>query len=317
MSRHSESQPSLFSADHPFGGDWTEQKLDMLRQYLQQYNIALKNQPFQRIYIDAFAGTGYRNASGAAQGDQADQLSMFEEPASRALLDGSVSLALQTDPPFHQFYFIERDAARCESLAALKLTFPTAAEKIIVRNGDANEEIATICQAYQWKYERAVLFLDPYGLQVRWTTIEKIADTRAIDLWWLVPIGIGFNRMLTRSGRFPPGWEATLDVVFGDPKWRTELYATHLSTNLFGETVQTQEKASINAISVSIIKRLKKVFPAVAENPRLLRNSTGSPMYLLCFASANPSAKAIRLSLEIAEYILDENHAQKRRARKA
>ena len=43
-----------------FGGRWTEEKLEILRKYLQAYNTALKNQPFKRVYIDAFAGTGYR-----------------------------------------------------------------------------------------------------------------------------------------------------------------------------------------------------------------------------------------------------------------
>ena len=43
-----------------FGGDWTERKLNILAGYLKAYNIALKNQPFIRVYIDAFAGTGYR-----------------------------------------------------------------------------------------------------------------------------------------------------------------------------------------------------------------------------------------------------------------
>ena len=52
-----------------FGGDWTEEKLDMLRKYLRAYTTALKRQPFGLMYIDAFAGSGYRQAkqSGGAQ----------------------------------------------------------------------------------------------------------------------------------------------------------------------------------------------------------------------------------------------------------
>ncbi|MDX1417453.1 MAG: hypothetical protein R3293_24830 [Candidatus Promineifilaceae bacterium] len=43
-----------------FGGDWTEEKLSRIKEYLGQYTTALKNQPFRTAYIDAFAGTGYR-----------------------------------------------------------------------------------------------------------------------------------------------------------------------------------------------------------------------------------------------------------------
>ena len=46
--------------EHGFGGPWTEEKLDRVTQYLHAYTTALKKQPFQLMYIDAFAGTGYR-----------------------------------------------------------------------------------------------------------------------------------------------------------------------------------------------------------------------------------------------------------------
>jgi three-Cys-motif partner protein len=41
-----------------FGGPWTLQKLEILERYLDSYTTALKNQPFQLIYVDAFAGEG-------------------------------------------------------------------------------------------------------------------------------------------------------------------------------------------------------------------------------------------------------------------
>ena len=47
-------------AKQQFGGDWTEDKLSRVKEYFERYNIALKNQRFIREYIDAFAGTGYR-----------------------------------------------------------------------------------------------------------------------------------------------------------------------------------------------------------------------------------------------------------------
>lgn len=43
-----------------FGGDWTERKLEALDKYLRAYARALSKTKFKRVYIDAFAGTGYR-----------------------------------------------------------------------------------------------------------------------------------------------------------------------------------------------------------------------------------------------------------------
>jgi hypothetical protein len=52
---------------HRFGGDWTTAKLDVIARYLASYTTALKDKPskehpFVKGYIDAFAGTGYRDA---------------------------------------------------------------------------------------------------------------------------------------------------------------------------------------------------------------------------------------------------------------
>ena len=45
-------------AQQRFGGSHTERKLEALAAYLQAYTTALKNQPFQIAFFDAFAGTG-------------------------------------------------------------------------------------------------------------------------------------------------------------------------------------------------------------------------------------------------------------------
>lgn len=164
---------------HRFGGDWTSSKLEILGEYLKSYTTALKNQPFRTGYIDAFAGTGYR----ALADDTSVDLVFpdLAEDAPQALLDGSARIALKTEPRFDKYIFIEQKAERCTALEALKNEFQVLAADIDVRRGDANVEIKELC-GKDWSSRRAVLFLDPYGAQVEWTTIEAIAATKAIDL---------------------------------------------------------------------------------------------------------------------------------------
>ena len=50
MERRVEERPQSF------GSDWTSDKLQILRAYLDAYTTAMKNQPFTLIYVDAFAG---------------------------------------------------------------------------------------------------------------------------------------------------------------------------------------------------------------------------------------------------------------------
>jgi hypothetical protein len=73
------------------------------------------------------------------------------------------------------------DAKRCTELEGLKTEFPDLAANIRVEHGEANEELQKIC-AKDWSAHRAVLFLDPYGMQVEWQAIEAVAKTKAIDL---------------------------------------------------------------------------------------------------------------------------------------
>ena len=59
------------------------------------------------------------------------------------------------------------------------------------------------------------MFLDPYGMQVKWSTLEAIASTRAIDMWLLFPLGQAVNRLLTRN-KIPGGPRAErLTETFG------------------------------------------------------------------------------------------------------
>lgn len=122
------------------------------------------------------------------------------------MLDGSARLALQTEPRFDKSIFIERNSERCAHLEQLKDEFPLLAQDIDIHRRDANEEIQALCSKGSWRSHRAVLFLDPYGMQVEWKTIEAIAATKAIDLWLLFPLGIGVNRLLTKSGDIPDSW---------------------------------------------------------------------------------------------------------------
>lgn len=290
---------------HQFGGEWTTRKLEVLAKYLQTYTIALKNTPFHKLYIDAFAGTGYRDARRDNEEDS-PQNTLFPdlvEPEPQSFLDGSASLALQTEPQFDQYIFIERSPDRCAHLESLKSEFPGLANKVDIYQGDANAKIQDLC-AKDWRSNRAVLFLDPYGMQVEWETIKAIAQTKAIDLWLLFPLGIGVNRLLTKSGDIPKSWRRRLDLLLGTEDWYDEFYKVETMPTLFGDDKERVVKATMETIGRYFTYRLKGIFAGVAEEPGMLRNSANNPLYLLCFAVGNERGKDI--ALRIAQHLLKE-----------
>jgi len=283
---------------HRFGGAWTDEKLKVLEGYLSAYTTALKNSSLSKGYIDAFAGTGYRDAQ-----DRLDLLPDLIEEEPQTLLDGSARIALRTQPPFDGFVFIEQHGGRRAQLELLKDEFSEHRDGIQVRGGDANEQIQEIC-GVNWERRRAVLFLDPYGMQVEWKTIEAVAGTKAIDMWLLFPLGIGVNRLLTRSGAIPSSWRERLTKLLGRDDWYDEFYRVETTTTLFGDDESRVVRASIDTIGRYFNERLRSVFFAVANEPKVLRNSRGSPLYLLCFAAGNENGS--RIALKIANHLLSK-----------
>lgn len=293
-------------SEQRFGGDWTERKLDIVAKYLNAYTTALKNTTFAKLYVDAFAGTGYREARPEDEGVPATSALLFPDLADaepQALLEGSARRALATDPPFDRYVFIEREARRCAELEKLRTDFPTLAGSIEIRQGEANAEIQSFC-AGDWRTHRAVLFLDPYGMQVEWATIEAIARTQAIDLWILFPLGIGVNRLLTKSGDIPDSWRRRLDLLLGTEDWYDEFYKVETSPTLFGGEEERAVKASTETIGRYFLRRLESVFAGIAPAPAVLRNSRSVPLYLLCFAVGN--ARGRDIALRIANHLLRE-----------
>jgi len=284
-----------------FGGSWTQEKLDKLQRYLIAYKTALKNQPFALIYIDAFAGTGYREAADSSSPD-GQLFSALGEPEPQAFLDGSVRIALKIDPPFDEYIFIELSEERFSELARFKEEFPQLASRIQLMRGDCNEYLQELCNGLDWEYHRAVLFLDPFGMQVEWNTIEAVAATQAIDVWILFPLGVAVNRMLTRNGQIPNTWRSRLDRLFGTNKWFQEFYREKTTTTLWGNEQHLEKVAGFDQIANYYMQRLRTVFAGVADNALQLRNSKGIPLFLLCFAAANP--RGARVALKIAQHIL-------------
>jgi three-Cys-motif partner protein len=184
-------EPSMFGDDngsedeHAFGGVWTLIKLEVLERYLVAFNNARSKQSFTRIYVDAFAGTGRCDVT--VNGE-------------KVTVDGSARRALKINPPFGKFCFIELKARKLAALKALQTEFPDKSIEII--QDGANIALKTICERYDCRNSRAVLFLDPFGMHVEWLTLEAIAKTGAIDVWYLFPdsslyrqAGIGNSRL--------------------------------------------------------------------------------------------------------------------------
>ncbi len=217
---------------------------------------------------------------------------------------GSARIALEVSPAFTRYIFVEKSIDRCADLETLKAEFPEKADRIQIVHQDCNAYLMDLCGNYVWKRNRAVLFLDPFGMQVEWTTVKAIASTHAIDLWYLFPIGVGVNRLLRRDGGISEALSRRLDSVFGTHSWDSAFYRKHLEAGLFGSEESVHKDAAFDRIKEFLLDRMRRVFVRVAENPLVLRNSKNSPLFLLCFACGNE--RGATTAVKIAQDILKE-----------
>ncbi|MBN1515042.1 three-Cys-motif partner protein TcmP [Candidatus Sumerlaeota bacterium] len=285
-----------------FGGDWTQDKLMRLEKYLSAYTQILTKYPYRIAYIDAFAGTGYREQ----KQDYAFASELFDdilEEESQRFLVGSAYIALKTEPRFNKYIFIEKDPRKNTELGKLKDQFSHLKDDIKIVQQDANQYIQSLCLNSNWDSCRAVLFLDPFGMQVEWETIKAIAHTQAIDLWLLFPLGVGVNRMLKRDGKIDDGWRNKLNKIFGEADWYDAFYEKKREDDLLGTHEYIEKIANFDRIGQYFVRRLETIFSGVSPKPLALLNSRNNPLFLLCFAAGNPIGA--KTAVKIANHILE------------
>lgn len=275
---------------HSFGGPWTQIKLELLERYLAFFNTALQNQPsvsnrFRRIYIDAFAGTG--------------ECEIKLSEGVFCTIEGSARIAITTSPPFDELHLIDINA---EHVAELKSLISKSNFK--VHEDDANNALKKIIDDIDWKKSRGVLFLDPYGMSVDWSTLERIASTKSLDVWYLFPLSATYRQAANRLEKIDEHKATKLDAILGTVDWRSTFYAESAQENLFDSGKTAIRVANPRDIATFVWERLAKVFQGWVSEPILLPEN-GPPMFALFFASSNPSSAAIKLSKRAAEHLFE------------
>lgn len=278
-------------------GPWAEQKLDALESYLKAYMTVMKNQRFRLVFVDAFAGAGVSKVRGTGV-DATTMLSGLldddEVVDEEKFIAGSPVRALSLDRPFDHYFFFDADPRRVELLSDLKKQFPN--HSITTVQGDANQQVLKVASRFTARDLRGVAFLDPYGPNLNWATVEALARTGKFDVIINFPLDMAINRLITRDGKIPKNWANQLDKCFGTPEWH-DLAFDETPVDLFGQTEVHKREDTASRLLSLYHGRLKTAFGHVSK-PSLVRNTRDHPLYYLIWASSN------RRGLPIADHIL-------------
>jgi three-Cys-motif partner protein len=200
--------------------------------------------------------------------------------------------------------FVEKSKSKARDLRVKLIgKFPTLQDRIDIHQGEANEELLNFCARTDWKRTRAVVFLDPQGNQVKWKTIEAIARTNAIDLWYLFPAGLGVHRQIGRDGKVHFSHGESLDDLFGTPEWRNAFIEAQDGADLFEPRKESLKVATPKSITLFMIHRMHEIFNGGVLDEWLPLGSRRIHMYSLLFAWANPSENA-KLAGKLAKAVL-------------
>lgn len=259
-------------------GRWSEEKLELLEKYLRAYAIIMNKQKQGWLrayhYIDAFAGSGQPRAKD-----------------ENRYIAGSPLRALQTEPAFDSYWFVELSSWRVQQLRQLQNQF--SGRQIIIKQGNCNEILRSdvIQQVTYASKQRGLVFVDPYGLQVEWETVKALARTKTFDVFVNFPL-MAVTRLLKRN-KPPTGQvEELLNRIMGNSEWIQQLYYPSPQLTLFGEQLIIRDVMRAEWLARLYADQVSRLFKFVSK-PVIMTNSRNAPLYALFLASHNQTAMKI------------------------
>jgi three-Cys-motif partner protein len=259
-------------------GVWSEVKLDIIREYAAAYTKIMRAQQRDRIpslhwiYVDAYAGPGYHLSK-----------------TSGELVEGSPLVALNTNPPFDEYHFIDADSVRADGLRKLVSDRPD----VTIYSDDCNKVLIdrVFPRAEYRKYRRALCLLDPYNIDLKWEVIEAAGKSRSIEIFVnLMIMDINRNAMRRDPDKSIASKVSQLTRMWGDESWREAGYDK--VPNLFEQLVP--QKVSNERFAEAFRQRLQeKAGFKFVPNPMPMKNKTDTVIYYLYFASQNEAGMGV------------------------
>ena len=267
-----------------FGGDWTKIKIEILVEYAKAYLTIMKDRKYYKLmYFDGFAGSGFI---------------IKDKKEGTDITIGAAKRIIEISEPrsFDTYYFVEKDPQYFALLKKnTKDAYPKKKQSIFLDCNDCNKKIIDLSNYLRDptnKNVRTLAYIDPCGMQVEWRSIESLRNL-PIDMWILVPTGLGVNRLLKKNGQISDAWLEKLEVFLGLTREEIEKRFYKKSATLFEDITHiAKEQDAIEKSAKLYQSRLKEVFEFVSK-PYELKNSSNSTMYHLYLTSNRKAAEKI------------------------
>ena len=249
--------------------DHTRDKLETQKKYIEMFLQATKNDPWRAWnYIDLQAGPG-----------------KVEIRKPREIVFGSPLIALNAPRSFTNYWLVDLDTENINALEH-RTAQSERSSKVKIICGDCNivvdgivEKIKAMDNVYRagiWS-SLNLAFLDPEGLELGWSTVEKLASVNRMDL--IINFSTsGFTRNVRRA--LESGNTETIDRFFGTVEWK-EVYCS----------VRHEDVSRVRRVMIDFYKgRLADlgyihIIDELARDELVVKNSKSVQQYTLFVAS--------------------------------
>jgi three-Cys-motif partner protein len=238
-------------------GKWGERKYKLVGNYCEIFSTGMKNKWGTLVYIDLFAGSGYAKVKD-----------------TNRILKSSALIALAVTRKFDKYIFCEESE---EKLSALKTRaereYPEAKIEYIL--GDSNKNIDKIITLIPKSNCLRFCFVDPFSLNLKFETIERLSKIGKIDFLILLALVMDANRNFVY---YIKKNSTKIDDFIKDPNWREPFENGRLNSFEFIKFLS--DKYDLNMKTLGFVEPVEK--------HRVQIDNKNIPLYYLAFYSKDP-----------------------------
>jgi three-Cys-motif partner protein len=197
-------------AEHPLASDglpgrltgpWVFEKKHYFERYLDIFTRGMQQKWSGRLsYVDMFSGPGRSIVRSSGED-----------------VDGSPLLSLKYQ--FGSFVFVDKPEVL--SLLEKRISSHPKRSQITLIEGDCNVVLSRILKALPTSH-LTLAFIDPTGLQIKFSTIERLVHNRRVDLLMTIQFGMGIRMNLPLYIRTHG---SALTSFVGNKDWRQDAKA--------------------------------------------------------------------------------------------
>lgn len=252
-------------------GYWTEQKLEMLREYLPRFTQASKKAKVT-VYLDLFAGVP-ENVSRTTQ----------------LPIDGSPRIALSTVPQFTRVRLFELPGKAAQLQTSLQSEHP--GRDLKVWPGDCNELIdKALAELSDVRWAPAFAFVDQQAAEIAWATLTKLAKFKKpgrpkVEQWILFAPSMLPRGLSTVTEKAVLEFTERIDAMFGSHAWYP-VYAARLRDEISGQEFRDE-------LTNLMRWQLERQLGYKRTHSFEMKNTNGTPLYSMIFATDHEAGDKI------------------------